>query len=110
MVDVDKAIRLAVKTGKVVLGSNRSLEEIKKGKLKLVITASNCPFDVKNEISYYANLANIPVFEFSGNSWELGSLSGKPFMVATLAIHEPGDSDILTVISEKEPSEKAEVQ
>ena len=110
MIDVDKAIRLAVKTGKVTLGSNRSIEELKKGNPKMIIVASNCPFDIKNEVNYYSELANISVFEFSGNSWELGSLCGKPFMVTTLAVYEAGDSEILSLATEKDSVEKLEVQ
>jgi large subunit ribosomal protein L30e len=109
MIEVDKAIRLAVKTGKVTLGSNNSIDDIKKGKPKMIIVASNCPNEIKNEIYYYSNLGIIPVYEFSGNSWELGSLCGKPFMVASLAIHKPGDSEILKLVEEDMKNVKAEV-
>ena len=104
MVEVDKAIRLAVKTGKVTLGSNRTIEDIKKGIPKMVILASNCPSDIRGDIEYYAGLASIPVFIFSGSSWDLGALCNKPFMVAAMAVIEAGDSDILKLISEENAS------
>lgn len=108
MVEVDKSIRLAVKTGKVTLGSNRAIEDVKKGLPKLVILASNCPVEIRESLMYYCKLAEIPVYVFSGSSWELGSVCNKPFMVSTIAVIEAGDSDILNLISEDKPeSEEA---
>jgi len=43
MIDVDNELRLACKTGKVILGSKRTVEEVKWGRARLVIVASNCP-------------------------------------------------------------------
>lgn len=100
MVQVDKAIRIAVKTGKVTIGSKKTIEDIKKGKPRIVIVASNCPENIKSEIQYYTKLSNIPLLVYAGNSWELGSVCERLHMVAALAIHDPGDSDILSVISE----------
>jgi len=100
MIQVDKAIKIAVKTGKVTIGSKKTVEDLKKGKPKLVIIASNCPDHVKSEIQYYSELAKIPVLIFTGNSWELGSLCDRLHMVAALAIHDPGDSDILDALAE----------
>ncbi len=101
MIQVDKAIRIAVKTGKVTIGSKKTIEDIKKGKPKMVIIASNCPDRIKSEIQYYTKLSNIPLLVFAGNSWELGSVCERLHMVAALAIHDPGDSDILSIVSEQ---------
>lgn len=43
MIDIDKAISLAVKTGKVSFGANMALQNAKTGKAKMIILASNCP-------------------------------------------------------------------
>lgn len=110
MVEVDKAIRLAVKTGKVTIGSKLSIKDIKKGKPKMVIVAYNCPEDIKSEVKYYSELSKIPLLTFSGNSWELGNLCGKIHMVSTLAIHEPGDSDILNLVPREGAEENTEAQ
>lgn len=98
MIQVDKAIRIAVKTGKVTIGSKKTVEDMKKGKPKLVIVASNCPENIKSEIQYYSELSKIPVLIFTGNSWELGNLCNRLHMVAALAIHDAGDSDILGLL------------
>jgi len=96
-VDVSKAIRQAVDTGKVILGTDKSRKALKLGQAKLVITASNCQSEVLEDIKHYAGLANIPVHIFAGDSAELGLACGKPFLVSVLALLEPGSSNILSL-------------
>ena len=43
---------------------------------------------------YYATLAKTDVHHYSGNNIELGTACGKYYRVCTLAIIDPGDSDI----------------
>ncbi|CAJ0958757.1 unnamed protein product, partial [Mesorhabditis belari] len=47
------------------------------------------------EIEYYAMLAKTGVHHYNGNNIELGTACGKLFRVGTLAITDPGDSDII---------------
>ena len=101
-IDLERELKIALKTGKVVLGSNQAIKHAKLGKGKLIILASNCPRDVKGDIIYYSKLSKVPVYVFPGSSWELGSICGKPFMVAALTILDPGDSEILSLVEEKE--------
>ena len=96
--DVDRGIRVAVDTGNVTLGSDKSIQELKLGKGKLVIIADNSPEDIKEDVMYYSKLSDISVYEYNGTSVELGSVCGKPFSVATLIIKDPGDSNILEVM------------
>ena len=49
----------------------------------------------KSEIEYYAMLAKTGVHHYSGNNIELGTACGKYYRVCTLAIIDPGDSDII---------------
>lgn len=94
-VDVNKEIRQAVDTGKVILGKDKSLKAIKLGQAKLVIVASNCSSEVLTDIKRYGGLANIPVHIFGRDSSELGVACGKPFLISVLAVLEPGTSNIL---------------
>ncbi len=96
--DVDRGIRVAVDTGTVILGSDKSVQALKLGKGKLVIIAQNCPQEVKEDVMYYSELSDIPVYTYEGTSVDLGSVCGKPFTVATLLIKDPGDSTILEVM------------
>lgn len=93
--DIERGIRVAVDTGKVILGSNKSIQAIKLGNGELVVIAANAPKDVKEDIGIYSKLSEIPVYTFEGSSVELGSICGKPFTVTVLVVQEPGDSNIL---------------
>ncbi len=41
--DVERALKTAVSTGDVRLGTNMALKAIKEGKARLVVMAANCP-------------------------------------------------------------------
>jgi large subunit ribosomal protein L30e len=105
MIDVDKAIATAVKTGKVSFGANAALQNAKAGKAKMVILASNCPKDIKEEIEYNCKLSNVPVMTYKGVSMDLANVCSKPFIVSALSIRETGDSEILKAIESTETQE-----
>ena len=94
--DVDRSIRVAVDTGDVTLGSEKSIQSLKLGKGQLVIVAANTPKDIVEDVEYYTNLSDIPSYTYEGSSVELGSVCGKPFTVATLIVNDPGDSTKFT--------------
>ena len=93
--DVDRGIRVAVDTGDVTLGSEKSIQSLKLGKGHLVVVARNAPKDIIEDVEYYANLSEISSFVYDGTSVDLGSVCGKPFTVATLIVNDPGDSTLL---------------
>jgi large subunit ribosomal protein L30e len=97
MVDVNKAIASAVKTGKVWFGTNNAIKNVKVGKAKLVIIAENCPENFREDIEYYCKLSKVPMIIYKGTSLDLGAICGKPFMISALTIREQGDSDILKI-------------
>jgi large subunit ribosomal protein L30e len=80
-----------VKTGKVIIGANRTVDAAANGSAKMVVLASNCPEDVKTKVQE----TNVPVLEYEGTSVELGPVCGKPFTIAAMAILDAGESDIL---------------
>jgi len=108
MIDADKAIGTAVKTGKVLLGGRKAIENAKLGRAKLIVVASNCPRNIMDDITYYGRLSGVPVVIYKGTSIDLGAVCGKPFAVSALTVREPGDSDILR-LGEKTREESMEV-
>ncbi len=95
MVDLARELKVAMTTGKVVLGSRQTMKAILRGEAKAVVIAANVPVHIKSDIEYYAKLARIPIITYPGSSWELGAACGKPFKVSSLAIIDPGESAIL---------------
>ncbi len=105
MIDVDKAIAAAVKTGKVSFGASSAIQNAKAGKAKILVLAANCPRDMREDVEYYCKLSNVPLVAYKGSAIDLAAVCGKPFMVSALSIREPGDSDILKLTEETEPQE-----
>ena len=105
MIDLDKAIATAVKTGKVTFGTNAAIQNAKTGKAKMIILAANCPKTIREDIEYYCKLSNVPLIIYEGSSLDLASVCGKPFTVSALSIREPGDSEILELTQSAESEE-----
>ncbi|MHA1469372.1 MAG: 50S ribosomal protein L30e [Candidatus Asgardarchaeia archaeon] len=98
MIDFSNSFKIALRTGRIILGFERTKKSIIRGNAKLVIIASNAPKDRMEELKYYAKLANVPIYIFEGSSKDLGALCGKPFMVSAMSVEEPGDSNILELV------------
>ncbi|MGH0115043.1 UNVERIFIED_CONTAM: hypothetical protein FKN15_073180 [Acipenser sinensis] len=107
---INSRLQLVMKSGKYVLGYKQTLKMIRQGKAKLVILANNTPALRKSEIEYYAMLAKTGVHHYSGNNIELGTACGKYFRVCTLAIIDPGDSDIIRSMPEQTGEKKSEIE
>ncbi|KAF9407115.1 hypothetical protein HW555_012749, partial [Spodoptera exigua] len=99
---INSRLALVMKSGKYCLGYKQTLKTLRQGKAKLVIIAKNAPPLRKSEIEYYALLAKTGVHHYSGNNIELGTACGKYYRVCTLAITDPGDSDIITTLPESQ--------
>ncbi len=94
--DLGRSIRLAVDSGKVTLGAQRTLQHALRGDAKLVIVAENCPPQTSQDLKHYCTLSDVRVLRFQGTSLELGNLCGKPFPVSAMSVVDEGDSDILS--------------
>lgn len=88
MIDIGRALKSAITTGKVEFGVDQTEKAVRAGKAQLVIMARNCPSD-------YLKDAKVKVHVYDGNNMELGALCGKPFSVSALAVIDKGTSNIL---------------
>ncbi len=95
---LDKAIAMAVKTGKVLFGAKSAVRSAKLRKAKLIVLAENCPESIRRDIEYYCKLSRIPTVTYGGSSKDLGAVCGKPFMISALTIRDPGKSTILKLV------------
>jgi len=101
MINIDKALASAVKTGKVSFGSNLALQNAKTGKAKMIVLAANCPKEIKEQIEYFGQLSKVPVIAYKGSSMDLAEVCNKLFIISALSIRETGDSDILKLTEEQ---------
>ncbi|VDK40041.1 unnamed protein product [Taenia asiatica] len=92
---INSRLALVFKSGKAAIGYRHTLRTLRRGGAKLIIIASNTPPLRKAEIEYYAMLSKTGVHHYNGTNHDLGTACGKYFRVSTLAIEDPGDSDII---------------
>ena len=95
--DVNRALRTAVQTGTVVLGTKESLKSIEEGKARLVVVANNTPDTWSTRLEQRAKARGVPLYRFGGSNGELGPACGKPFSVSALSVLEAGESDVLAL-------------
>jgi len=95
--DVNRALRSAAQTGKVLLGEKETRKAISEKKAKLVILAENTPTGVAEQVQDLAKKNNVPVYKFQGRNTDPGPACGKPFSVAVLSVLEAGESDVLAL-------------
>ena len=98
---INSRLQFVMKSGKYLREFKQTLKMVRQGKAKLVILADSCPAWRKSEIEYYAMLAKTGVHHYRGNNIELGTACGKYYRVCTLAIIDPGDSDIIRSMPEQ---------
>ncbi len=85
--DIERALKNVVLTGKVYIGYKQTKKYLKK--LKMAVVSSNCPYT--EDIKKYS----VPVHIYKGSNMDLGAACGKPFPISVLGILEPGESEIL---------------
>jgi large subunit ribosomal protein L30e len=91
MIDMGRALKSAISTGKVEFGVGQAEKAARSDKAQMIIIARNCPSD------YLKGDLKVKVHVYEGNNMELGALCGKPFSVAALAVIDKGSSNILTL-------------
>ncbi len=79
-------IRTAMKDGKLVVGTKEVLKGLKLGKIPKVFVSINCPDDVKESISHYAEISGAEVVQLKQPNDELGVVCKKPYSISVLGI------------------------
>lgn len=100
-IDANKEIRRAVDTGSVKFGFKQSEKTVLKGNAELIILSANVQKRIREKIQHYCTAAQTPIFNFSGNSVELGSVCGKPFVISCLCVENAGKSRVLDLAKGK---------
>lgn len=90
-IDISRALKAAISTGKVDFGVAQTEKAVKSGKAMMVIISKNCPSD------FLSKTEDVKVRVYGGNNMELGALCGVPYSVSALAVIDKGTSNILTL-------------
>ncbi len=103
-IDLNKALRKTIRSGKVLIGSNVSRDAVKNNSDTTVVLAANCPAHVRAEIQD----SKTAIIEYPGMGIDLGIACGKPFNIAALTILDPGDSGIMAIFEPEKTPETSE--
>ncbi len=98
---IASAVKVAMKSGKVVLGERASLRTLKTS--KLVIVSSSLRSGEVDEVTKACKEAEVPLAAFEGSAVALGAAAGKSFPVKVLSIKSAGDADIGKLLSAGTP-------
>lgn len=96
------SIRLVVATGSVKFGYRENLKLAIKGRLKLLLVASNLDRERAMNLENAAKLSGVPLVKLSYSSRELGSVCELRHPVSVLGIRDPGLSNILQLIGNEQ--------
>lgn len=79
-------IKKMLKSGTMVIGTERTVKNLKLGRVQKVMVSSNCPAGVEKEISYYSTLSGAEVHKLDYPNDELSVICKKPFSISVLAM------------------------
>ena len=79
-------IKKLIKTKNLVIGTERTIKNLKLGRVEKIIISSNCAEGVINNLNYYAGLSKAETVKVSYPNDELGIICKKPFSISVLSI------------------------
>jgi large subunit ribosomal protein L30e len=103
---IEKAIKNAISTNKYKTGTKEVFKSIKGS--KLLVTSSSIPSKDRKKVEEYAKSFDIPIYNFEGNSVQLGKICNRPYRVTVISLKTGTNEEIDSIVSEieKEKTEK----
>lgn len=98
MKTLQKVIKDAVASDKCRCGTREVLHSVKAS--KLVIASRSLVGAERQKVEEQVKSANVALYEFPGNSVQLGKLCSKPFRVKAVAIRSGTGEEIDAILSE----------
>lgn len=82
-VTVDE-IKKLIKNKNLVIGTEKTLKELKLGKLAKVFVSKNAPESIKADLNKYGKLSKTEVVNLKYDNDEIGEICKKPFSISIL--------------------------
>ena len=83
--DIDE-IKKLLKTDKLVIGTERTIKQLKLGKLAKVYLAANCAAALEEDVNHYSKIAGVPVVKLTMPNDELGVICKKQYLISVIGI------------------------
>ena len=93
---------LAMKAGKVVIGTEQVIAYLQKRKLYLVLVSGNASEGTKNKMRFKCEFYKVPSLELTVSTDELGRLLGKTYTSAVVGITDENFSNAIVKILNSE--------
>lgn len=84
--DVTAEIKKMLKSKKLVIGTEKTIKNLKKGKASKVYVTTNCPKSIKEDIKHYAKLNKADLIELKIPNDDLGVICKKQFSISVLSV------------------------
>ena len=79
-------IKKLIKAKNIVIGTEKTIKNLKVGKVEKVIISSNCSESILNDLNYYTGLGKVETIKVNYPNDELGVICKKPFSISVLSI------------------------
>jgi len=79
-------IKKLIGSKNLIIGTIRTIKNLKLGKLDKIILSSNCPENILNDINYYAKNSDAEIIKTEYPNEELGIVCKKPFSISVISI------------------------
>jgi len=79
-------IKTLLKKKNLIVGTERAMKELMKGKLGKIFLTTNVPDKIRADINYYGRLAGTEILNLKYNNEELGEICKKPFPISVLGL------------------------
>ena len=99
MKSLQKLLKDAVAAEKYKSGTKEVLHAAKNS--KLIVVSKSLGTAERAKLDEQVRSANVAIYEFDGNSVQLGKLCNKPFRVTAIAIQSGTDAEIKAVMDER---------
>ena len=89
---------LAMKAGKVVIGTEQVIAYLQKSKLRLVLVSGSSSENTKNKVRFKCEFYKTSITELNVESDELGRLLGKTYAPAVVGITDENFANVIMKI------------
>jgi len=79
-------IKKMLKAGNIIIGTQRTMKNLKVGKVQKILVSSNCPAGIEKDLNYYAGLSGAEIHKLDYPNEELSIICKKPFNISVLAL------------------------
>jgi len=84
--DVVSEIKKNLVSGRIIIGAQRTLKQLRQGKLERIYISANCSPRTKDDIYRLCKLGNIACMDISQTNEEIGVVCKKPFSISVLGV------------------------